>query len=57
MILIHFLINGKGEKASMSTYLHYVIAGNSATIQNSILDKTSYKKVRMLLLIYSGLHP
>lgn len=39
-----FLINGKGEKASMSTYLHYVIAGNSATIQNSILDKTSYKK-------------
>ncbi len=38
-----FLINSKGEKVSISTYIHYVIAGDSATIQNTILDKTFYK--------------
>lgn len=39
-----FLINNSGEKISPSTRIHYVVSGPSATIQNSILDKTSYKK-------------
>ncbi len=38
-----FFINANGEKISNSIYIHYVIAGNSATIQNIYLDKTSYK--------------
>lgn len=39
-----FLINAQGEKVSISTYLHYVIVGASATLQNVTLDKISYQK-------------
>jgi hypothetical protein len=39
-----FLIDSKGKKVSPSVYLHYVVAGNSATIQNVLLDKLSYVK-------------
>ncbi len=48
-----FLINEKGEKVSYSKYLHYVVAGNSATIQNVLLNKTDYladEKAELLLL-------
>ncbi len=38
-----FFINEKGEKISPSIYIHYVISGNSATIQNTFLDKNNYK--------------
>ncbi len=38
-----FLINSKGEKVSYSVFLHYVVSGISATIQNTILDKTNYE--------------
>lgn len=38
-----FLINSKGEKVSYSVLLHYVVSGVSATIQNTILDKTNYE--------------
>ncbi|MEA4910900.1 hypothetical protein SDC9_21738 [bioreactor metagenome] len=37
-----FLINSKGEKVSYSVFLHYVISGVSATIQNVLMDKTNY---------------
>lgn len=37
-----FLIDPNGNKVSSSVYLHYVMAGNSATIQNVLLNKTSY---------------
>lgn len=38
-----FLINSKGEKVSYSVFLHYVISGVSATIQNVLLDKNTYE--------------
>lgn len=37
-----FLIDPNGNKVSSSVYLHYVMTGNSATIQNVLLNKTSY---------------
>lgn len=39
-----FLIDVEGKKVSPSVYLHYVMIGNSATIQNVLLDKLSYLK-------------
>ncbi len=38
-----FLINNEGKKVSYSVFLHYVVSGSSATIQNTLLDKTDYK--------------
>lgn len=37
-----FLVNKNGEKISKSVFFHYVIVGSSATLQNTILDKSSY---------------
>ena len=39
-----FLINSSLNKVSLSTIIHYTVNGASATIQNTILDKTDYKK-------------
>lgn len=39
-----FLVNSSMAKVSPSTNIHYVVNGSSATIQNTILDKTDYKK-------------
>jgi hypothetical protein len=39
-----FLVNSSMAKVSPSTNIHYVVNGSSATIQNTILDKTAYKK-------------
>lgn len=51
-----FLINEKGEKVSYSKYLHYVVAGDSATIQNVLLDKTDYlnNDKALLQLLWTG---
>lgn len=39
-----FLVNADNQKVSPSMRVHYVIHGASATIQNTYLDKASYKK-------------
>lgn len=39
-----FFINSQGEKVSPSNYLHYMVRGISATIQNTVLDKADYKQ-------------
>lgn len=51
-----FLINEKGEKVSYSVFLHYVVSGVSATIQNAILDKTDYlyKDVAELRVLWTA---
>ena len=52
-----FLVNGSNAKISPSSMINYVISGASATIKNSILDKTNYKKgdIANLQLFWSSI--
>ncbi|HLN19282.1 MAG TPA: hypothetical protein VK255_03890, partial [Patescibacteria group bacterium] len=51
-----YLKDASGNQISNSVYLHYVLRGASATIQNIVLDKDSYKagEVAKLSFNWSG---
>ena len=48
------LLNENGKKVSDETSFHYVLQGESATIQNIVLDKNAYKKGEVATITFTS---